>query len=294
MLTMGCNAQCAHCSVEASPARVNERFSRVELLKLIRRAGKGGIGRLIFTGGEPFLFQEDLLVGIMTGSIKGMSVGVRTNCFWATSKRKAGAVLGLMKLANLSSIGASYDYYHSEFINYQRVKNVLDVASELGIYTYLDWASKASGREIYECIGSDMRFIRDGLGFGLLRLGRAKGLPEGHFTQYPLECLEFEVKTSFGCGDLRYLALWAYPNGYVCIDCCQGNKRLFFRRPYGEAWVKRLCKEAGQDKAVLFMHEQGVGGLIRKARQEYPELLKPTYSHQCELCCELLPVLFPR
>lgn len=297
MLTIGCNFTCAHCSVGSGPGKLDIRFSRHELLQLISQADEIGVGRVCFTGGEPTVFWEDLMVAISWAYECGMDITLRTNGWWAKSKTRVQIkrIIEVMQNAGLSNLGLSFDKYHAEFITYPSIHTILSVAEELGLPAWLDWTGKESIKEIYGVVNSDMRYIAENKrgACSLRDSGRALSLPDSEFNYYTPECLEYS-QCSFGCGNLRHPDIWAYPDGYIAFDCCEGNSRLLFRHSINENGLKQLAQVAEKDEAVLFMHQEGYGGLIRKARAEYPQLLSSYYVHYCDLCCELLPILFPR
>ena len=53
----------------------------------------GGIERIAFEGGEPFLFYATLLEGTRAAAALGFEVSIVTNAFWAVSEEDAVACL---------------------------------------------------------------------------------------------------------------------------------------------------------------------------------------------------------
>jgi hypothetical protein len=59
--TNACNATCPQCSMRKSMIYARSKISEEEIYKIIDSAEKQKIQALSFTGGEPFLYKEELL-----------------------------------------------------------------------------------------------------------------------------------------------------------------------------------------------------------------------------------------
>jgi hypothetical protein len=86
-----------------------------------------GIGHLNLTGGEPFLYLEDITALIVAGRAAGLGgISIYTNGFWASTDEQADCVLG--RLAEAGFMRGSHDHikvsagvYHQEFIAFDRI-----------------------------------------------------------------------------------------------------------------------------------------------------------------------------
>lgn len=300
IVTAGCVAECGHCLLECEPKKLEYHFTRGKMLELVNEAQYAGMGAVMFSGGEPFVYETDLYMPLALSG-RYMQSCIRTNGFWATSKKKTKEVLVTMKVAQLNSIGVSYDLFHAPFVPIQNIRNVLAVAEEIGLHCWLDWCGTDCLKEVYETLGSDTYYVlRDKTKFAnqglsmISRTGRARQLPSGYFANSSIEFLEYSCPRSFHCltGDDPCNGLWVFPPNYVAL-CEQPNPRLFYKIPLGH-WISRLQKIVDADPAVKALREEGIGGLIRKARKEKPSLLGDYYNDPCELCIELLGGLYPR
>jgi|GEM_PF-316513 len=132
MLTYKCTIACPHCIVEAGPHRTEE-MPLEECLAWIDQARTyrdGHIKGLALTGGEPFYDVEKLSRISEYGQSLGFIVSAVTNAFWASSKDIAMSILSDLPAIRMISI--STDAYHQKFIPFDRVRNLVWAALELG------------------------------------------------------------------------------------------------------------------------------------------------------------------
>jgi MoaA/NifB/PqqE/SkfB family radical SAM enzyme len=60
-MTNHCNAQCPQCGMRATADIQRSRLALDEIQRILDAAGDSGVQAVSFTGGEPFLFEEDLI-----------------------------------------------------------------------------------------------------------------------------------------------------------------------------------------------------------------------------------------
>ena len=60
-ITNHCNAQCPQCGMRVTADIPRTRLAPDEIRRILDTAGESGVQAVSFTGGEPFLFQEDLI-----------------------------------------------------------------------------------------------------------------------------------------------------------------------------------------------------------------------------------------
>ena len=90
--TLTCNLACAHCNTDSNPHR-RERLSPDDVRRVLAAGRDKGKRHVIFSGGEVFLFQAELLGLVREAVSLGYEVDVETNAFWARSQDKAIARL---------------------------------------------------------------------------------------------------------------------------------------------------------------------------------------------------------
>jgi pyruvate-formate lyase-activating enzyme len=126
-LTYHCNIACRHCYNHSGPDRKTQRLALTRMLAIVAEAPVANITRLNVTGGEPFLYPDDLLALVAAGRAAGLrGVSLYTNGFWAATEEKASAMLGRLAAAGFmrgpdDHIKVSSGAYHEEFIAFDRI-----------------------------------------------------------------------------------------------------------------------------------------------------------------------------
>jgi len=293
MVTMGCNSECSHCCLASDKSRLGLRLSEADMEYYIREARNVGIQSVVFTGGEPAVYLNNLYSPMALAQSFGMYIDLRTNGFWAENRVKAQEILARLFSVGLQRLGLSFDRFHEKAISLNCIRSAIEAAKDIGLQIYLDWMGKETRDEVLEILGigdDELRFAG-----APLRIGRARHLPNECFDALPLEEVECYSDFSDTCGqDGDAPLMTVFPGGYVSLHpCCWVHPRLIRKIKNGHGWLEELILDTVSDPAVNFLCDYGIGGLIGMAREEMPHLLKPYYSHQCEACFDLLGVLFP-
>ena len=166
ILTLTCNAKCAHCITRSNPAR-RERMSPQEMASLIRIGANFGKKDVTFTGGEPFLDLSQLLAGVRAAKAAGMLAFADTNGFWGITERKARETVLKLLDAGLDALFPSVDSYHLPFVPLDRVKRVIAACDELGLCCEVNFVpgtdKELDDRLLSESRLDDRGYYSDGL-----------------------------------------------------------------------------------------------------------------------------------
>ncbi|MCX6832555.1 MAG: hypothetical protein NT028_10590 [candidate division Zixibacteria bacterium] len=133
LLSYKCTSECDHCFLYCSP-QAEGTFTLAKLRQVFNEIRKvKPITGVYFEGGEPFLFYPLMIEGIRIARSMGLTVGVVTNAYWATSVEDA--VIWLKPLAELgiSDLSLSDDLFHHDDIEMSPAKIALAAATKLGI-----------------------------------------------------------------------------------------------------------------------------------------------------------------
>src|SRR5262249_51878420 len=84
-LTNRCNIQCRHCGVMSGPRERGRLPIQAIVAQIPALAADGAVKALHVSGGEPFLYQDDLCALAAAAKAHGLAFGVNTNGFWARS-----------------------------------------------------------------------------------------------------------------------------------------------------------------------------------------------------------------
>lgn len=292
VVTLGCTARCAHCCLVAEPEKAYLQLGEEEMMQCIKEAHEAKIQGVVFTGGEPTIYLANLYKPIVLARALGLYTDIRTNAYWAKSKAKALEILKQLMDCGLQRLGLSCDSYHQQYVPQEYVINAIEATQILGMELYLDWIGFETMGDVTKQLKIDESVVRTIT--PPLRIGAAVELPSDYFDAIPVEEIECDTAFSQSCGSSESPLLTVFPGGYASYhQCCWVNPRLVYKIQ-GKHWLDNLKEQTSQDTATRFLKDYGVSGLIRKAKVESPEYLRDYYSHQCEVCFDLLSVLFPR
>ena len=133
LMTYSCTAECDHCFVWCSPRQGGPiTVDQIDTV-LVQLALTPQVRSLCGEGGEPFLFQRELLHLVREGIARGYEMSALTNAFWAVSDDAARRTLAPFAQAGLASLGISTDCWHARSVPPERVDRALRICEEFGI-----------------------------------------------------------------------------------------------------------------------------------------------------------------
>jgi hypothetical protein len=86
---------------------------------------------VVFTGGEPTLRREVLLAALRRAKSVGAFTRIVTNAWWAKTPAAALSFVSELKEAGLDEINTSYDDFHAEYADIDRIVNLVEAAAKL-------------------------------------------------------------------------------------------------------------------------------------------------------------------
>jgi MoaA/NifB/PqqE/SkfB family radical SAM enzyme len=270
---------------------------------IVEAAALQDFGKVTFTGGEPFMYPDELeqLLALCRGL--GLETRVVTNGFWAKNRARGYEMLRRMQSAGLTEINFSADRYHLEFLPAQTLRHALDCAKMLGFVRIISFVSNADRDpldEFSDIYGIprgdlfDLRFIGDDptlieeigkdhiLIFygGLIGLGRALESPE-ELRYHPIETFPLGKP----CGEIVNKPV-IYPDGSFQACCCAGGKiRAFTVGNTREEDLATLYERMQSRSHFRLINTHGPRQLMHCIKAARPDLPLPsTYTSICELC----------
>jgi MoaA/NifB/PqqE/SkfB family radical SAM enzyme len=126
-LTYHCNISCRHCYNSSGPHEKAQHIALDSMRAIIAQAPAAGITALNLTGGEPFLYPDEVLTLIADGRAAHLrEISICTNGFWAETPEKAEHMLARLAAAGFMQqprdhLQVSAGVYHQEFIELERV-----------------------------------------------------------------------------------------------------------------------------------------------------------------------------
>ena len=130
--TVECPLRCDFCWCPGNgykPVKIRKE----DAIRYIKEAASlGVVKRVSFTGGEPFLYHEEL-VEVLEACKGLMSARIVTSCYWAETREKALEKLRPLVERGLDELSCSTDPTHQAFVPAAFVKNAVEVGLELGL-----------------------------------------------------------------------------------------------------------------------------------------------------------------
>lgn len=135
--TMACPLSCSFCCYGCHPNR-KEKMPLEEAKRLVTEAAQldcfSSVG---FTGGEVFLFEDELLSLAQHLLSVGLPFTVATAAHWAADKCHADKIASTLANYGLRRANISYDDAHAEFVNRQCIVNAALAFSRERIPVYV-------------------------------------------------------------------------------------------------------------------------------------------------------------
>ncbi len=135
VLSHACPLKCDFCCSSkevVGPGRISRGMIEACLSGFGRHAA---VERFAFTGGDPFLFLEDITAAVETARRGGISqpFQIVTSAYWAKSRDQVFRVLERLRQLGLDLVGLSYDREHARWVTPQQIRDVCDAAAALSI-----------------------------------------------------------------------------------------------------------------------------------------------------------------
>lgn len=263
-----CNLSCSHCVTRSGPQRLS-RLTEAELKAVIGAVKRHRPRLLLFTGGEPTLYINDINDIVASHPEPSESgVQITTNGWFARSARATEAVLG--RLSRLNRLQLSYDHFHGSPQTMEQAIALASWCRERGVIfntsvaitsptdmIFADELQRRTGeRVVYTFVEAAGR-------------ARERRL-EYRFDRFQPEVLE---ATCPGRGTLTYIAGRGFT--LCCANLAFNSDSPDFVHPTAES---HLSSRFFQD-----MSTKSMGQLLNDAGLEVSKLL-PNHSSPCGLC----------
>ncbi len=145
-MTDKCSAACDMCCFGCSPEGKMHLSSELMKDVIHQASGMEEYKAVGFTGGEPFLFYDQLVDCCAYAKSLGFHISVNSNGFWGRDEKRAAEMVRGLKEAGVGLIAFSTDRYHQQFVPIEYLRTALRVTYEAGLL---------SNVSVMETIGSD-------------------------------------------------------------------------------------------------------------------------------------------
>ncbi len=139
--TLLCSAECAHCIVEAGPRRRGRLPLESARAAIDGAARNGSITTVVFSGGESFIYLDDVLSLCQQARRLGLRTRVVTNAYWARSVAESAAQITRVFEGGVDEIFVSFDEFHLPYVEPERVINVVRGAEQAARLPYIAYCT---------------------------------------------------------------------------------------------------------------------------------------------------------
>ncbi len=289
--TWKCSASCGHCFANCSPDRTEKLplDAAVSCIDDFADFCPGGV--LSLSGGEAFLFPEELESLIAYAHKRGCLCAAVTNGFWATSPTETEKRLRQLQLMGLDQLQLSMDDYHAAFIPLENDRNIITACAgcSLSLVIKMVTSPEASLRKhtLFSLLGEELRslcppervMIQES---PLVPAGRAARMeiPSGRLLDVPCTAVGFSGAVT--------------PDGgfYACCGCgglsdCGEKTAVYMGSIYENGLLPLLH---GLDRALLIQLLRAIGPmkiLLLSKELDKSIQIRSSYGSICQVCADL-------
>ncbi len=310
--TVDCPLRCDFCWCPGDGYKPT-KIRKEDAIRYIREAaGLGVVKKAVFTGGEPFLFHEEL-VEVLEACKGLMPVRIVTSCFWAKTKELALERLRPLVGRGLIELSCSTDPTHQAFVPASFVENAVKAGLELGLtceIVSVFWDTASRTEDIMKGFRHPRLHFFQHLAVPMGR-GRQRGITwQDYNIPRPSQMggcnlggCDFFTFTEFnitysnsqmgGC-NLGGCDLNIYPDGEV-YPCCAGELNFLGRLSFGNTKkdsLKTILERIQKDAYVQLVFNRGFDAIYGLARWKFPHMLPllpndNDLASVCQLCVRI-------
>jgi MoaA/NifB/PqqE/SkfB family radical SAM enzyme len=242
---------------------------------------------VVFTGGEPFLYADELREILEATRDTGLPFRIVTAAHWAKDSDTAHRLLSPLVAAGLDELSLSTDPSHQQFVPARFVETALEVALDLGLRCEVAGVFWRPGLRLQHMIRLPANRpvgIVERLVVPTGRAAQARITPETYGLQHAQR---------FGpCQDPGQYDVTIYPDGHV-YPCCSGGFNQRARLSYGtigQDSLATILSRMHTDRYLhVVMHEGGLELLYQLAAWKWSQVVpllpdRTSLVSVCQLC----------
>jgi len=276
--TLQCSGSCDICCFSCSQDK-KERLSVEKIQEIIDDLPQD-IKLIGFTGGECFLFYDELLKVIQHAAQRGLQTTITTNCFWAENDEVVYKRFKELSTCNIRSIKISIDEFHLGHVPLENIKRFLRIGKSLSFKIVIGCTILKNSKKIgsyLECFEDELASIPF-VEHCCYPLGNAAAMDEQMFYKYP------QITTR--CFEGGMLTITPEGNAYPCGSMCGIIDERSVGNIYHEG-IATLLEKAQNDEVNNYLYENGTSELVDKLKKEGIIPLERCYVDGCHACFEV-------
>jgi organic radical activating enzyme len=304
LLTYKCNAKCEFCYYNCSPEQgglmpVDMAINAWRSLKEL--AGNGA--KIHITGGEPFLYWENLLEILREAKKQNLSPVdmIETNGFWAVDEKIVKDRLKILDELGVHRLKISCDPFHQEYVDVELVKRLASVAKELlgqerVLVRWEKYLDKPVEMKNISAVERDKQYIEALKDYPCRFTGRAAGMIAELVISQTVEQIAIR-NCSNAFLDAKGVHIDPYGNIFsgTCSGIIVGN---ITKRPLAEIWQNW---QPENDVVIGQLFNSGPAGLLNgaieagyKPAKQYASKPAKNWAGKCHLCASIRQFFFDK
>lgn len=277
-ITTKCNIKCS-CCIQDYSATTMTAESVYNIINTIHSLKN--IQRINITGGEPFLEYELIKKIVLFTNKINIKTSIITNASWCLSYKLTNEKIQFLKNNGLDFIVISYDAYHAQFVEIDKIITLLDVLKENTINTKIYSIISDRYEEITE------KLIKKIVNYRNVKIERRWLIPLGYAKEEPITYHSNFLKENDFSSCYQNIGT-IYPDGSFFPCCSAGahpnlNLGNIFKEPISEI----LKKNEKLEYINILANEGPIGLLYRLPEHYYRRYKRKKYTSSCHLCYEL-------
>ncbi len=282
--TRRCNACCDYCCNECSITET-ECIDKEALKGWVAhfRSDYPEVDYIEITGGEPFLFYDDLLDFFQCTKKGGFGFSIITNGYWATDDRTTHRMLDPLISAGLRAICVSLDPSHIEWVPLDRIKRLIRVAvqkHDLIVKINGSFYEKDSVRNYFDEDEQPwLRRVREIRDYPVIPAGRAQKNGRKIKWRKQFDCVH--------CTDGPFVSIRSNGDVFPCCSVSAVARGLCYGNIYSHS-PKRIVSSLVGDPFLIIIRNLGFTELERIVRLYHRRFRLPSMKYDvCYLCNEV-------
>lgn len=291
VLSYACPLKCSFCC-HTRDVVGSKRMTSARMLEHMQRFGaEPSVDRFCFTGGEPFLYLDDIKDAVA----KARQLGVRqpfhivTSANWVEDAAQTRKVMEELHGLGMDLLGLSYDHEHAKWVSVEQIRIICAIAAELSIKINLNGVFWHEGESIDDLLRTDELP-------GQVRIRSYLAVPAGRAKRASTWPRRYDIseESKYTCGEPGIYHVTIYPDGEV-YPCCSGGINIDAKLSCGNtnsADPSKILRTVYTNFHARMAKEFGWGALYEFVRREAPELASklPRFEDvdsACEICRDL-------
>ena len=282
--TQKCTAKCDICCYECSMQNEG-KIDVINLKKWVKNFKKEfpEVDKIAITGGEPFLYYNELVDFFKFAQELGYSLNIITNCYWAKNDDITINRLSKLTSLGLEAIAVSLDPSHLEWVPIEKIKRVLRIATDLKTLTVNINGSFYTEDNLDNYFTDNEKYIMN----KAKKLGSYPVFPVGRAKKHANKIQWKKKYTDFWCGFAPEIYIRTNGNVYPCCSISTLQDALCFGNIYKDS-PKKIGDSLLQNLFIMLAKYSGFDKLEEIVKLYYPEFSLPKKDYDvCYLCNSL-------